>query len=70
LCWKSAGSFLIARSGTGLFFLEENMEASTLYIVEIIKKHQAWIKNEEGGERANLDGASLWGVASNLPRIV
>ena len=31
-------------------------------IQELLKKHAAWIKSEEGGERANLSGANLSGA--------
>ena len=31
-------------------------------LTEILKKHQAWLNNEEGGERANLYGANLRGA--------
>ena len=29
---------------------------------KIIKKHEKWLKNQEGGERANLYGADLYGA--------
>jgi uncharacterized protein YjbI with pentapeptide repeats len=30
---------------------------------EVLKKHLAWRLGEEGGERANLDGANLYGAS-------
>ena len=32
---------------------------------EILKKHAAWLNNEDGGERANLNGADLNGADLN-----
>ena len=29
---------------------------------KIIEKHEKWLKDQEGGERANLWGADLWGA--------
>ena len=28
--------------------------------IEVLQRHAKWLKNEEGGEKANLRGAELW----------
>ena len=30
--------------------------------IEVLQRHAKWLKNEEGGEKANLRGANLWGA--------
>ena len=30
--------------------------------IEVLQRHAKWLKNEEGGEKANLRGADLWGA--------
>ena len=30
--------------------------------IEVLQRHAKWLKNEEGGEKANLWGANLWGA--------
>ena len=30
--------------------------------IEVLQRHAKWLKNEEGGEKANLQGANLWGA--------
>lgn len=37
-------------------------------LAEIIEQHQLWLNNE-GGERANLRGANLWGAVGNLKQM-
>ena len=29
---------------------------------KILEKHKKWLNNEDGGERANLSGANLFGA--------
>ena len=38
------------------------MKISAKKLQEIIKSHGRWLRNEEGGERANLRGADLSGA--------
>ena len=38
------------------------MKISAKKLQEIIKSHGRWLRNEEGGERANLRGANLRGA--------
>ena len=38
------------------------MKISAEKLQEIIKSHGRWLRNEEGGERANLSGADLRGA--------
>ena len=30
--------------------------------IEVLQRHAKWLKNEEGGEKADLRGADLWGA--------
>ena len=30
--------------------------------IEVLQRHAKWLKNEEGGEKANLRDANLWGA--------
>ena len=30
--------------------------------IEVLQRHAKWLKNEEGGEKANLQDANLWGA--------
>ena len=30
--------------------------------IEVLQRHAKWLKNEEGGEKADLRGANLWGA--------